>query len=91
MEFCVRRGNREVIYVDDEPSISNHISKEVIHKSLECGRRVTETKEHDSWFKESFVSNEGRFSSMSILDMNIVIPSMNVEFGEVMSVFQLVY
>ena len=41
----------EIIHVDNEPSFSNHILEEVIHKMLECGRGVIETKEHDSEFK----------------------------------------
>ena len=35
IEFWVRGGNEEVVHVDDEPSLSDHISKGVIHKLLE--------------------------------------------------------
>ena len=58
--------------VDDEPSLSDHISEGVIHESLEHGRGVTEAKEHDSRFKESFVGDEGHFPLMTILDADII-------------------
>ena len=92
--FCmglrVGGGNEEVVHVDDEPSFSNHVLEGVIHESLECSGRVAETKEHDSRFKESFVSNEGHFLLMTVFDVDIIVPPMNVEFGEVVSDFQLV-
>ena len=87
MDLRVRGGDEEVIHVDDEPSFSDHVSEGVIHESLECGWRVAETKEHDHWLEESFVCDEGHFPLVSIFDTNIVIPPMNVEFGEVMSIF----
>ena len=37
----VRRGNKEVVHVDDESSLSNHVSERVICESLECGGGVT--------------------------------------------------
>ena len=43
--------DEEIIHVDNEPSFSNHISKEVIYEILECGRRVVKTKEHDGGFE----------------------------------------
>ena len=43
--------DEEIIYVDDEPSFSDHVSEGVIHEMLEYGRRVVEIKEHDGGFK----------------------------------------
>ena len=89
--FWVGRGNKKVIHVDDEPSFSDHVSKRVVHEMLECGGGVAEAEEHDGRCKESFVSNEDYLPLVSIFDLNVVIPPMNVEFGEVTSIFQLVY
>ena len=47
----IRKEHEEIIYVDDEPSFSNHVMKGVIYKALKCGRGVVETEEHDSGFK----------------------------------------
>ena len=41
----------EIVHVDDKPSFSDHVSEGIVHKALEYGRRVVETKEHDSGFK----------------------------------------
>ena len=49
---------------------------------LEGGRGVGETKEHDSRFKEALVGNKGGFPLMSILDTDIVVSPLYIEFGE---------
>ena len=51
----IRGEYEEIIHVNDKPSFSDHILKEVIHEMLECGRGVVETKEHNSRFEQSFV------------------------------------
>ena len=51
---------------------------------------MAKAEEHDGGFKESFVGDEGRFPLVAIFDSDIVVPSMNIEFGEVMSILQLV-
>ena len=91
MGLGIRRGDEEVIHVDDEPSFSDHISEQVIHESLECGRRVAKSKEHNCWFKKSFVGNKGCLPLVTILDADIILPSTNVECSEVVSIFQLVH
>ena len=52
---------------------------------------VTETKEHYGGLKESFVGDEGCLPLVTIFDVDIVVPPMNIELGEVASVFQLVH
>ena len=42
---------KEVIYVDNKPSLSDHVSEGVIHEALECGKGVVETEEHNGGFK----------------------------------------
>ena len=74
--------DKEVIHVDDKPSFHNHISKWVVHEMLEGGRGVGETKEHDSRFKEAFVGNKDSFPLVSILDIDIVVSPLYIEFGE---------
>ena len=91
MDCGVKGGNEEVIHVDDKPSFGDHVSEGVVHESLEHGRGITKTKEHHSWLKESFVGNEGCFPLMTILDTDVVVSPMNVELGEVVSIFQLVH
>jgi len=59
--------DKEVVHVNDKPSFGNHVSKRVIHESLECGGGVGEAKEHNGGFEETFVGNEGSFPLVSIL------------------------
>ena len=91
MSFWIRGGNGEVIHVDDEPYFNDHVLEEVIHKVLECGREVVKAKEHDHGFKKSFVSDEDCFPLMAILDTDVIVSPMNIEFRKVMSIFQLVH
>ena len=74
--------DEEVIHVDDKPSFCNHIVKGIIHKVLEGGRGISETKEHYGWLEESFVDDESGFPLMSVLDSDIVVSPLDVKFGE---------
>ena len=89
--FGVGGGNEEVVHVDDKPSFSDHVAKGVVHELLEHGEGVAETKEHDGQFKESLVHDESHLPLVAILDADVVVSPSNVEFGEVVSVFQLVH
>ena len=66
MEFRVGGGDEEVIHINDEPSFYDHVLEGVVHELLEHGRGVAKTEEHNSWFEESFVHDEGCFPLMTI-------------------------
>ena len=91
MGLWVGKGNEEVIHIDDEPSFSDHVLKGVVHELLECGRGVTETKEHNGGFKESFVHDKGHLPLVAILDVDVIVPPMKIKLSEVVSIFQLVH
>ena len=57
---------------------------------LEHCRRVGESKEYYSGFKESFVCDEGSFPLVAIFDVDIVVPPADVKLGEQFSIFELV-
>ena len=78
----VRRVDEEIIHVNDKPSFCNHVAKGIIHKVLEDGRGISETKEHHSWFEESLMGNEDGFPLMSILDLDVIVPPLDIKFGE---------
>ena len=84
-------GKEEVVYIDNKPSFGNHVSEGVVHESLEYGGGVVKAKEHDCQFEESFVCDEGCLPLMAIFNADIIVPPLNIEFGEMMSIFQLVY
>ena len=89
--FRVRRGDEEVIHVDNQPSFSDHVLEQVIHELLECSRGIAKAEEHDCRFKESFVHDEGHFPLVTIFDADIIVPPSNVKFSKVMSVFEFIH
>jgi hypothetical protein len=62
----------------------------VIHESLQCGGGVGHAEEHDRRFEEAFMSDEGTFPLISVLDADIVVAPSNVEFGEDLSSFEFI-
>jgi len=79
---CVWGEDKEVVHVDDEPSFGDHVPERVVHESLESGGGVGEAEEHDRWFEEAFVSDEGCFPLVSVFDADVVVAPSNIEFGE---------
>ena len=86
----VRGEDEKVVHVDDEPSLSDHISEGVIHESLECSRGVIKTEEHDRGFKEPLVDDESHLPLVSVLNANIVVSPSNVKLGKVPGIFEFV-
>ena len=72
----------EVIHVDLQPFFSEHVGEDVVHECLECGGCITESEEHDSRFEESHGGYEGSFPLVFLLNADVVVSPMNVEFGE---------
>ena len=73
---------REGLYVNDEPSFSNHILEGVIHELLEHCRGVSEFEEHYGWFKECFVGDKGSFPLVAVFDADVVVTPADVKLGE---------
>ena len=91
MEGGVGGVDKEIIHIDDKPSFGNHVVEEVVHEALEGSGRVGESEEHHGGFEKSFMGDEGCFPLVTVLDSYIVLPPLNVEFGEDLGVSQLVY
>ena len=90
MGFFVRGEDKGVVHINDEPSLGDHVSEGVVHKSLEGCRRVGKSEEHYCWFKEALVHDEGGFPLVAVLDANIVIPPANVKLSEQFGVLKFV-
>ena len=90
MVLVVVGVNKEVIHVDDKPSFCYHISEGVRHESLECGRRVGHSEEHDCWFIESSMGDEGGFPLISFPDLDVVVPPSYIKLGKDFGVFEFV-
>ena len=88
--YIILGVNSHVIHVDFKPFFWEHVCKDVVHESLEGGRSIAKPKEHDGGFKQSHRGNEGGFPLILLSDVDVVIPSMNVEFGEQGGFFHIV-
>ena len=80
----------EIVHIDLKPSFSNHISKDVVHKHLECGWGIAEPEEHDCGFKESERSDEHSLPLVHFPNSDVVVPPTDVKFGEQGGIFHVI-
>ena len=80
----------QVVHIDLEPSLSNHISEDMIHECLKSQRSITETKEHYGGFREAKRSDECRFPLVFLPNANVVIAPSNIELSEQCGVLHIV-
>jgi len=50
MVFGILGKYENIVYVDQDPSLSYHIGEVIVHHRLECGGRVAHSEEHYCWF-----------------------------------------
>jgi hypothetical protein len=86
----IQGEDQEVIHIDDKPSFGDEITERVIYKSLKGSRGVGKAKEHDSRFKEAFVSVECCFLLVATLYSDVVVAPSYVKFSEDMCSFEFV-
>ena len=91
VEGGVGRVDEEIVHVDDEPSLGNHIAEGVVHETLEGGGGVGEPEEHHCRFEQSLVSNNGRFPLVTVFDSYVVVSPSDVELREDFGISQFVY
>ena len=74
------RIDEDVIKVDDNRNV-NHVGKDVVHKTLESGRSVSETERHNQPFKRPVASPECGLPFVSVGDADKMIGMPEVDFG----------
>ena len=80
----------QVVHINFEPSLSDHVSKDMIHEHLKGQRGITEAKEHDSGFEETERGDKCCFPLIFLLDANVVIAPSNIKLGEQCRVFHII-
>ncbi len=45
------RVDCHIVHIDHHTPIGDKVPKDGVHHSLECSRRIGESKEHDRWLK----------------------------------------
>ena len=80
--FVVCGVDENVVHIDSEPVFSEFFGEYRVHHRLECGGGVCESEEHDSWFEQSLVSDEGCLPFVSFLNADVVVSPPDVELRE---------
>ena len=62
----------------------------VIHHSLEGGWAVCETEEHYQRFEQSSIGPKGTFPLVTLVNVNVVVPPVNIQLGEVLGPMELI-
>ena len=71
-----------VVHINFQPFFCYHISKDVVHKGLECRWCVAKPKEHYCRFKKSQRGDKGSFPLVFFMNVDVVISPPDVEFCE---------
>jgi len=70
-----------VVHIDGEPELGHFLTEDGVHHGLEGCRRVGEAEEHDCWFKQSLVCEEGGFPFVPFFDANVIVTPADVKLG----------
>ncbi len=81
--------NEDVVHVAYSLTVVDELMEYVIHYCLECHRGVAQSEEHDSWFKQALVSSECSFPLITLLNLHIVEPPMEVKYGEELGIMEV--
>ena len=82
--------DENVIHVENQPPFCNHITKGIIHKTLEGSGGIAQAKGHYGGFKETSMSNKGSFPLMFIFNTDIIVSPSDIKLGEYLSALKLV-
>ena len=80
----------QIVHIDLEPSLSDHVSKDMIHERLKGRRGITEAKKHDGGFEETERGDKCCFPLIFFPDANVIIAPSNIKLGEQCGVFHII-
>jgi len=86
----VDQVHHEVVHIDDEPSFREVICKDMVHEHLKGRWRIALAKEHHRRFIKPIKSSESDLPLVSLLDLNIVVPPLDIRFGEILEMLESV-
>ena len=72
----------QVIHVNLQPTLSNHVSEDMVHECLKHGRSIAKAKEHNHRFVKTKGSDKCGFPLVFFMNLDIVISPSNVELGQ---------
>src|SRR5882762_9296569 len=75
------RKNKNIIKIDDDTNVS-HIGKDIIHKMLEGGRSVSQTKGHNQVFECAVVGPKSSEPFVALGNVDIIVPCAEIDLGK---------
>ncbi len=82
------RVDKDIVHIAYHLAIVDELTEDVIHHHLECHGGVTQSKEHDSWFKQPSVSSEHSLPLIAFFDLHIVESPVEIKYGEELSIVE---
>src|SRR6266481_973307 len=76
------RVDKDIVHIAYHLTIVDELMEDIIHHHLECCGRVTQSEEHDSWFKQPLVSSECSLPLVPFLDPHVVESPSEIKYGE---------
>ena len=80
----------QIVHINLEPSLGNHVGKDMIHERLKGRRGITEAEEHDCGFKETERGDERCLPLIFLPDANVVVAPLNIKLSEQSRVLHIV-
>jgi len=81
--------NEYVVYVDYEELVDD-ISENAIHQPLKSRGSIAEAKWHDSPFIKTIACSERGLVLITLLDADLVVPTLQINLGEVLGSLSLI-
>ena len=88
----IREGvgvDKDIVHIAYGLAIVDEILEDIVHHCLECCGGVTQSKEHDSWLKQSSVSLECSLPLIAFLDLHVVESPAEIKYGEELSITEV--
>ena len=80
----------QIVHVDLEPSLGDHVGEDVVHECLKGRRGIAEAKEHYGGFIESKRGDERCLPLVFLSDTDVVIAPADIKLGEQCRVFHVI-
>jgi hypothetical protein len=74
--------DEHVVHVYCKPSLADFINEDSIHHRLEGCRGVGKAEEHDVWFEQALIGDEGRFPLVAVFYTDVIVTPADVKFGK---------
>src|SRR5258708_1071100 len=79
----------DIIHIPYYLTIVDELTEDIIHHHLEHHGGVTQSEEHDGWFKQLSVSLEHGLPLITFFDLHIVESPVEIKYSEELSIAEV--